>query len=202
MAGGVRKLFISDEGLIEYARYTLNKRGITLTEDSLAEEIARLKASLQKVVKKKHIKSISIRGTGEMSIKTNQLFISTSDTGILRRFPIGSWEIVLRVEHDVLFKAQEKSIYAFNSGCWGSDTVHPHISGRTSHGCLGSAEGNIYKSHQRGDIEVLISLLIGYLTSVNIYDAAGKYLSRCLECELDDQGNPILEEKAPRCVWV
>lgn len=196
MAGGVRKLFIDELGLTDYVSEVVNNKDLQNTPENIQAERMRITVELKRAVAKKDIKSISIRGNGTMVIRTNDLFISTRDTGVLRKFAIGSWEISMRVGYEVYFKANDLK-YAFDSGCWGEKTVHPHVSSRTHHGCLGNTEGNIYKSHQRGDIVVLISLLIGYLTSVNVSDGAGRYLSRCVEVELDNEGNPILVEASP-----
>lgn len=196
MAGGVRKLFVDEQGLRAYAIEVVDNKHLESTQENVQAECMRIKTELKRAVSKKDIRSISIRGNGTMVIRTNDLFISTRETGVLRKFAIGSWEITMRLGYEPYFKANDLK-YAFDSGCWGANTVHPHVSGRTHHGCLGNTEGNIYKSHQRGDIVVLISLLIGYLTSVNVVDGAGKYLSRCVEVELDDEGNPILVEDGP-----
>lgn len=196
MAGGVRKLFVDELGLRAYAIEVVDNKHLESTQENVQAECMRIKTELKRAVSKKDIRSISIRGNGTMVIRTNDLFISTRETGVLRKFVIGSWEITMRSGYEPYFKANDLK-YAFDSGCWGANTVHPHVSGRTHHGCLGNTEGNIYKSHQRGDIVVLISLLIGYLTSVNVVDGAGKYLSRCVEVELDNKGNPILVEDGP-----
>lgn len=189
MAGGVRKLFISNKGLDNYVDKIYENSSKALSKEEIKNNIMQ---ELKLVVKKKHIKSISIRDNGEMRIRTNDLFISTTDTGILRKFIIGRWNIEIDWEKDIKFYADDYEKYGFISGCWGGDTVHPHISGRTHIGCLGNVEGELYKAYQLGNVRVLVILLIGYLTSVNIADSAGKYLSRCIECELDEEGNPKL----------
>lgn len=194
--GGIRKLFINDTGLDRYARSVMAN-----TEDnedvSYADIIdckEKIINQLKLAVKLPKVKSISVSEDGDIRIRTNDLFIKTEDTGKLRKFFVGKWEVVVDRYGSFRFKSNNKDELGFRSSVWGSNTVHPHISGRDNHACLGNAQAPLQLYLKTGAIKTLVIFVLGYLESVNVEDTAGRWLGACKEVKLDDEGNPVHDD--------
>ena len=188
-----RKLYIDDSGLGEYANlvqeYMNEKYDTGTTTDN---EKAKIYTELKLAVENEKIKSIIVNKEGYITIKTNELIIT--EPILKRKFYVGSYEI--RCHFYGIFKFKSTSEFrnelAFRSGCWRGKTVHPHINSFDGHACLGNAETPMLLFIQQGEVRALISIIIGYLETVNINDSAGKYVGCLPELELDDNGNPIV----------
>lgn len=195
MDGGVRRLYMLGEGLNVYAKYIKrysSQSDTYYTEDDAKEYLIK---RFKKASRLRGVENIALLANGDFRIRTDNLFISTTETGKLRKFDVGKWEIICNRNGYFTFKSKDKERLGFNSGCWGSDTVHPHING-SGRGCLGSVEPALIKYMNDGEIPGLVIMLIAYLESVNTLDGAGKYLSMCKEVALDDSGNVMREVDA------
>lgn len=191
-----RKLFIDDVGLDTYA----NK----VYEDSLRDDNRNyadviecrnyIMQQLKLASRLNTVQSISVLQSGIIRIRTRDLFISNSDTGILRKFFVGKWKIECNYYFNLKFRSCDIQELGFHSGCWGDNTVHPHISGRNAEACLGNAAAPLNLYIRNGDIKAFAIYAIGYLTSVNIGDPAGRYLGGCKEVKLDEDGNVMHNE--------
>lgn len=194
--GGIRKLFISNKGFDNFAEsiYNTTKENkeqafpdIIACRDYIMSQF-KLASKLSKVA------SISLTDNGELRIRTNDLFISDSSTGKLRKFFVGKWKVTTTVDGAYYFSSANKKELGFNSDIWGEGTVHPHISGRSNYGCLGNAEAPLQLYLKTGSIKTLVIYILGYLESVNIQDSAGVSLGYCHEVALDDNGNVLHDE--------
>lgn len=138
----MRKLFIDNEGKTVLANkiksYYDNNNNERFADIIEAQDYLRNELEIAKNLR--GIESISIPKTGNMRVKTTDLFISDGSTGIVRKFFIGKWIIEFTTGNQIKFYSQNKSELGFRSNIWGEGTVHPHISGRNNRGCLGSAE--------------------------------------------------------------
>ena len=191
-----RKLFIDDGGLDRYANHVY--------EDSLDDDNRNyadaiecrnyIMQQLKLASRLNTIQSISVLQSGIIRIRTRDLFISNSETGILRKFFVGKWKIECNYHFNLKFRSCDIQELGFHSGCWGDNTVHPHISGRSAEGCLGNAAAPLNLYIRNGDIKAFAIYAIGYLTSVNISDSAGRYLGGCKEVKLDEDGNVMHDE--------
>lgn len=193
---GVRKLYIDEEGLDVYVDSVYKQ-----TEEDEATKYAdiiecknQVMAQFKLASKLPKIKSISITKDGSIRFRTLDLFISTTDCDRLRKWFVGKWEVEVSKYGGYHFKSLNKKELGFHSPVWGEGTVHPHISGRDGHGCLGNAETGLQYYLKIGAVKALAIFLIGYLESVNLQDSAGVTLGYCKEVELDKDGNPIVEE--------
>lgn len=188
-----RKLYIDDSGLIEYAElvasYMNEKYSTGTTADN---EKAKIYTELKLAVENEKIKSIIVNKEGYITIKTNELIIT--EPILKRKFYVGSYEIRCHFYGTFKFKSTSefRNELAFRSGCWSGKAVHPHINSSGGHACLGNAETPMLLFIQQGEIRALISIIIGYLETVNINDSAGKYVGCLPELELDESGKPIL----------
>lgn len=191
MAG--RKLFINNKGLDVLADYiyetTEENKDVNFVDkiecrQQLLEQF-KLAARMNKV------SSISVTENSTIRIRTRDLFISNSDTGILRKFFVGKWLIEVDRYGMYHFKSYNKQELGFRSSIWGNNTVHPHISGRDGHGCLGNAEAPLQYYLKTGAIKAMVMYVLGYLESVNLSDSAGISLGYCKEVALDDEGNVL-----------
>lgn len=188
-----RKLYIDDSGLGEYANlvqeYMNEKYDTGTTTDN---EKAKIYTELKLAVENEKIKSIIVNKEGYITIKTNELIIT--EPILKRKFYVGSYEIRCHFYGTFKFKSTSefRNELAFRSGCWSGKTVHPHINSFDGHACLGNAETPMLLFIQQGEIRALISIIIGYLETVNINDSAGKYVGCLPELELDESGKPIL----------
>ena len=194
MAG--RKLFINDAGLDRYARSVMKN-----TQDNEEEAYAdiieckeQIKEQLKLTANMPKIISISIIEDGSIRFRTGDLFITTGDTGRIRKFFVGKWEVEVDIYGNYKFKSKNKEELGFRSGIWGSNTVHPHISGRDGHGCLGNAQTPLQLYLKTGSVKALAMFILGYLESVNIEDSAGRYLGACKEVKLDENCNVMHDE--------
>lgn len=195
--GGVRKLFISNTGFDKFADVVYNT-----TKDNKDQAFADIIACREYIMRQfklasklPKVSSISLTDSGELRIRTRDLFISNSDIGKLRKFFVGKWKIVATPEGDYVFHSMNKTELGFYSGTWGNGTVHPHISGRSGHGCLGNAEAPLQLYLKTGAIKTLAIYIIGYLESVNINDTAGIEVGHCKEVALDEDGNVLHDEE-------
>lgn len=188
-----RKLYIDEDGLGEYAnlvqKYMNDKYNTGTTTDN---EKAKIYTELKLAVENEKIKSIIVNKEGYITIKTNELIIT--EPILKRKFYVGSYEIKCHFYGTFKFKSTSefRNELAFRSGCWRGKTVHPHINSFDGHACLGNAETPMLLFIQQGEIRALISIIIGYLETVNINDSAGKYIGCLPELELDESGKPIL----------
>lgn len=195
--GGVRKLFISNTGFDKFADVVYNT-----TKDNKDQAFVDILACREYIMRQfklasklPKVSSISLTDSGELRIRTRDLFISNSDTGKLRKFFVGKWKIVATPDGDYVFHSMNKTELGFYSDIWGNGTVHPHISGRSGHGCLGNAEAPLQLYLKTGAIKTLAIYIIGYLESVNINDSAGVALGHCKEVALDEDGNVLHDEE-------
>lgn len=193
---GVRRLFINNNGFDKFTENVFSTRE-SMKDEAFADIIEcreyvmkqfKLASKLPKV------SSISLTEDGEIRIRTRDLFISNSETGILRKFFVGKWKVTIALAGEYRFYPLNKNELEYDSGVWGSGTVHPHISGRSHQGCLGSAATPLQLYLKAGDIKTLVIYVLGYLESVNIDDAAGSELGYCKEVALDEEGNVLHDE--------
>lgn len=194
---GIRRLFINDAGLDKYAAL-VEKNTDKFADVIEAREYILKQAKFASKLPK--VKSISLVESGYWKIRTRDLFITTTDTGRLRKWFVGDWRVEVDYYGDIFWYPSTSSIreLGFNSGIWnstGHNTVHPHISTTTNHACLGNAATPLQMYIKNGDIKAFCLYAIGYLESVNIEDSAGVYLGKCHEIELDDAGNPVIDEE-------
>lgn len=193
-----RKLFIDNNGFDYYASKVYENVNSDKDNDrnyaDLLECRQYIMQQLKLAARLNNVQSISVLKSGVIRIRTRDLFISTSDTGILRKFFVGKWKIECNYYFNLKFRSCNIQELGFNSGCWGRNTVHPHINGRNAEGCLGNAAAPLNMYIRNGDIKAFAMYAIGYLTSVNVQDSAGKYLARCKEVKLDDDGNVMHDE--------
>lgn len=194
--GGVRKLFISNIGFERFAENIYNTTK-DMKDQSFVDIIACREYLMQQfkfASKLSKVSSISLTDNCELRIRTRDLFISDSSTGILRKFFVGKWRITTTPSGYYHFTSMNVKELGFYSGVWGDGTVHPHISGRSGHGCLGNAEAPLQYYLKIGAIKTLVIYILGYLESVNINDSAGIELGHCKEVALDDEGNVLHDE--------
>lgn len=191
----VRKLFINNNGLDAYVEQVMIN-----TKDNEEQRFADSIACKQYIqdqfklsVKLPKIKSISLLEDGAMRVRTRDLFITTTDTGRLRKFFVGSWEVTASPDGRYCFKSNNKEELGFRSSIWGNNTVHPHISGRDGHGCLGNAATPLQLYLKTGSVKAMVLFILGYLESVNIEDSAGRWLGAVKEVMLDKDGTPMHE---------
>ena len=191
----IRKLFINNNGLDAYVEQVMIN-----TKDNEEQRFADSIACKQYIqdqfklsVKLPKIKSISLLENGAMRVRTRDLFITTTDTGRLRKFFVGSWEVTADPEGRYCFKSNNKEELGFRSAIWGNNTVHPHISGRDGHGCLGNAAAPLQLYLKTGAVKAMVLFILGYLESVNIEDSAGRWLGAVKEVMLDKDGAPMHE---------
>lgn len=193
-----RKLFIDNNGFDYYASKVYENVNADKDNDrnyaDLLECRQYIMQQLKLAARLNNVQSISVLKSGLIRIRTRDLFISTSDTGILRKFFVGKWKIECDYYFNLKFRSCNIQELGFNSGCWGQNTVHPHISGRSAEACLGNAAAPLNMYIRNGDIKAFAMYAIGYLTSVNVQDSAGKYLARCKEVKLDDDGYVMHDE--------
>lgn len=193
-----RKLFIDDNGFDYYASKVYENVNADKDNDrnyaDLLECRQYIMQQLKLAARLNNVQSISVLKSGLIRIRTRDLFISTSDTGILRKFFVGKWKIECDYYFNPKFRSCNIQELGFNSGCWGQNTVHPHISGRSAEACLGNAAAPLNMYIRNGDIKAFAMYAIGYLTSVNIQDSAGKYVGMCKEVKLDEDGNVTHDE--------
>lgn len=195
---GVRRLFINDTGLDSYARLVAEHREDN--DNGFADIIeARLYILNQaKLASKFHkIRSISLTEKGEWRIRTNDLFITTSDTGRVRRWFVGDWKITVKYSGEIRWYPSTRSqeTLGYSSHIWsGNRTVHPHISTPTHTACLGNAQTPLQLYIKNGEIKALCLYLIGFLESVNIQDSAGCELGYCKEVKLLEDGSPDVDD--------
>lgn len=193
-----RKLFIDNNGFDYYASKVYENVNADKDNDrnyaDLLECRQYIMQQLKLAARLNNVQSISVLKSGIIRIRTRDLFISTSETGILRKFFVGKWKIESDYYFNLKFRSCNIQELGFNSGCWGQNTVHPHISGRSAEACLGNAAAPLNMYIRNGDIKAFAMYAIGYLTSVNVQDSAGKYLARCKEVKLDDDGNVMHDE--------
>lgn len=191
-----RKLFIDDVGLDRYAN-RVYKDSLDDDNRNYADVIEcrnYIMQQLKLASRLNNVQSISVLQSGIIRIRTRDLFISNSDTGILRKFFVGKWKIECDYYFNLKFRSCDIQELGFHSGCWGDNTVHPHINGRNAEGCLGNAAAPLNLYIRNGDIKAFAIYAIGYLTSVNIGDSAGRYLGSCKEVKLDEDGNVMHDE--------
>lgn len=193
-----RKLFIDNNGFDYYASKVYENVNSDKDNDrnyaDLLECRQYIMQQLKLAARLNNVQSISVLKSGLIRIRTRDLFISTSETGILRKFFVGKWKIECNYHFNLKFRSCDIQELGFNSGCWGRNTVHPHISGLSAEACLGNAAAPLNMYIRNGDIKAFAMYAIGYLTSVNVRDSAGKYLARCKEVKLDDDGNVMHDE--------
>lgn len=138
----MRKLFIDNEGKTVLANkiksYYDNNNNECFADIIEAQDYLHNELEIAKNLR--GVEYISIPKSGAMRVKTTDLFISDSSTGIVRKFFIGKWIIEFTTGNQIKFFSQNKEELGFRSDIWGDRTVHPHISGRNNRGCLGSAE--------------------------------------------------------------
>lgn len=195
-----RKLYIEDDGLEIYSNkvkhYTdsnndANDRFVDIIEckDYILRQL-KLASKLPKV------QSISVSATGVIRIRTNDLFITTTETGRLRKFFVGRWKIEIDYYSDLKFYSLDVAKLGFTSTTWSGTNlcVHPHISGRTHEACLGNAATPISLYVSTGNIKALVMYLLGYLESVNVADSAGCQVGNVHEVALDEDGNVFHNE--------
>lgn len=188
-----RKLYINDAGLNTYCKlvtaYMKQNHNVDYT---IEEMIAKVTMELKLAVMNDKIKSITVRQDGTICVKTNELILT--EPRLKRHFFVGAYEIACAYQGNFKFKSisQYKSEIAFHSSCWGVSTIHPHIKSTTGKACLGNAETPLILFIRQGEIRAVISMLIGYLETANINDAAGKYVGCLSEIELDDDGKPVI----------
>lgn len=194
----MRKLFIDNDGIIKLAEKIMKYKSSNNNEEQFPDIIAAKEHIIKELNSAKllrGIESISIPKSGNMRIRTTDLFISNSETGILRKFFIGKWLIEFTADNRIKFYSQNKEELGFHSHIWGDNTVQPHISGRSNTGCLGNSEAGLQAYWQAGSLSGAIMIAIMYLESVNLQDVAGRYLGYCKEVALDDEGNPCYDEQ-------
>ena len=187
-----RKLYIDNDGLEVYANsvYEQSKNNYA----DIIECTEQINAQLKLASRLPKIKSISVVKSGAIRFRTYDLFIRTTDCNRLRKWLVGKWEIEVSTNGSYHFKSFNKNELGFHSVVWGDNTVHPHISGRDGHGCLGNAEAGLQIYLRTGAIKALAIYVLGYLESVNLQDSAGVTLGYCKEVELDNEGNPVISE--------
>ena len=191
----IRKLFINNNGLDAYVEQVMINTKDN-EEQRFADSIAckqYIQEQFKLSVKLPKIKSISLLENGAMRVRTRDLFITTTDTGRLRKFFVGSWEVTADPEGRYCFKSNNKEELGFRSAIWGNNTVHPHISGRDGHGCLGNAAAPLQLYLKTGAVKAMVLFILGYLESVNIEDSAGRWLGAVKEVMLDKDGAPMHE---------
>lgn len=188
-----RKLFIDNAGLDSYADdIRINNKtifDILMSNDEAKEKILN---ECKMVVEDAKVVSMSITAKAEIRIRFSPLILT--EPRLKRKFYVGSWE--LRCDESGRFRwystDEFKDKLEFKSGCWGDNTIHPHINGNTHRGCLGNAETPMIQFVKTGELRALTSMAIGYLETTNIQDSAGKYIGYMKELELDDKGEPII----------
>lgn len=138
----MRKLFIDNEGKSVLAnkimKFYENNNEARFADVIEAQDYLVKELDIAKNIR--GVESISIPKSGNMRVRTTDLFITDSSTGIVRKFFIGNWIIEFTTGNQIKFYSQNKKELGFHSSIWGDGTVHPHISGRSNRGCLGSAE--------------------------------------------------------------
>lgn len=138
----MRKLFIDNEGKTVLANkiknYYDNNNEARFADTIEAQDYLVKELDIAKNLR--GVESISIPKSGNMRVRTTDLFITDSSTGIVRKFFIGNWIVEFTTDNQIKFFSQNKDELGFHSSIWGDGTVHPHISGRANRGCLGSAE--------------------------------------------------------------
>lgn len=199
-----RKLFIDNEGLDKYAGLVYMASENDRRNENISEfvrefaDIIDCKSyilyQLKLASKLNSIQSISVLRDGTIRARTRDLFITNSETGTLRKFFVGKWKIECDFNFHLKFRSCNITELGYHSSCWGNRTVHPHINPNNAEGCLGNASAPLNMYIRNGDIKAFVMYAVGYLTSVNIYDAAGRFLGGCKEVKLDDNGNVMHDE--------
>lgn len=199
-----RKLYVMNEGIDKYAK-NIYKYWQAVTREgkecpyATAEEVKKsLMQKLKLCFKGDKIRAISILKDGRIRVYTNDLFITTNDTGRLRKWYIGKWRIDVNTSTSsttsfIKFNSLQKEELGWYSTVWGSYTVHPHIKAN-GYACLGNAVAGLSQYTQQGEPMALLNMAIGYLESVNIEDSAGRQFGKCHEVELDEAGQPVVDE--------
>ncbi len=85
---------------------------------------------------------------------------------------------------EVLFDSDCK-----HSSYWSTQDPHPHVDGLSKKACLGNIESTVAELCSQMQLYALAMILIDFLESANVSDAAGK----CVVSwpEIDKNGNPI-----------
>lgn len=128
---------------------------------------------------------ISLFDEGKLQVKTEPIYCICQK----RRYLFGEYLIEFNfVTRDVTFTNMNPDL--LRRSYWGERCHHPHID-TTGKACLGNIRNDIDTALKDMSFSYAVILAISFLRSVNIHDAAGKYVINWPT--VDDEGNILTQ---------
>lgn len=149
---------------------SLNMANIEALKNNSDKKIEKIINEIKTIKNIKKVESILCSGSG-LIINTEELWITfTPDI----RYYLGKYIINVNIKTgNITFKTVNPKDR--NKSYWGNNCHHPHVN-QEGEACLGNASAIIVDLLSSQEYYALTTILINFLESVNIEDAAGKYV--------------------------
>lgn len=160
------------------------KRQLSANENYLTEILNKFENDLNILIQHEKIKDIHINDEF-ITIFTIPLRIYASNNRIYQ-----GGEYTIKID---MFSSD----VSFDSNCkhpsfWSTTDPHPHVDGTTNKACLGNIESTVAELCSQMQLYALTMILIDFLESANVSDAAGKCVVNWTE--IDKDGNIIIKD--------
>lgn len=164
-----------------YDQIFQKRRQLIANEDYINEILSVLITDLDILVKNEKIKDIRI----------DQEFITIFTVPL--RIYASNHKIYQGGEYTIKINMFTSDVY-FDSTCkrrsyWSLKDPHPHVDGQTKKACLGNIDSTVAELCSQMQLYALTMILIDFLESANVADAAGKCVVNWPE--IDEEGNPV-----------
>lgn len=132
-----------------------------------------MKKEVESIGNLEHVESVTFNAD-ELVVKTDLLCCAHPETGVV--YEIGEFLITIPLKRSVTEITWTNLTRKVNGI---TKTQHaPHVFNETGTACLGSAQPIMADLKSKFELRALIAICIQFIESVNIADAAGKYLIR------------------------
>ena len=152
------------------------------------EEGQRVKEEITRIMQLNHVIDINVVDSEKkINVMTDDIYVRNAN----KRYYIGMFRIEINLEHN---RVRFFNLNNRRRSFWGKDCNHPHVSD-TGAPCWGNAGDPIRKLLAEGEFLAAVSMMIGYLESVNTADPAGKNITRW--DTVDEEGRVIIKGYDP-----
>jgi len=172
-----------------YDQLFQKRQQIQTSENYVSEILSTLEGDLNILIQNEKIDDIHINDHF-ITIFTIPLRIYASNGKIYQG---GKYTITINMfTSEVLFDSDCK-----HSSFWSTQDPHPHVDGTTKRACLGNIESTVAELCSQIQFYALAMILIDFLESANVSDAAGKCVVNWPE--IDKDGNPVNHDDNDCC---
>ncbi|HHX67441.1 MAG TPA: hypothetical protein GX708_05215 [Gallicola sp.] len=157
-----------------------NKRQALEREKDTTNIIEKIQKDLDLIINHEKIQDIQIINN-KFHVFTNDIYIYDKNN---RKYYGGKYKIVIDLQDNIFIFSDNP-----RRGYWTPRDPHPHVSGHNGEACFGNIDETIIELSSQTELYALVLILINFLESVNIDDAAGKYIINW--DMVDEDGNII-----------